>query len=231
MRKIADRQKLDYFISKYNIDEIFSMDMKRYMELFVFAKNEFICKADESLNYLYFFVEGKAKVYSTLSNGKSLLLYFYKSFKCLGDVELLKYENANSNVQVIEESYCIGISMENIRKYVLDDAVFLKYICDSLGEKLIRLSKYSSINLLYPLENRLASYLLANITDRESDGVRLIAFEGNMTEVAELLGTSHRHLLRTINILSREGLIKKRNNYYEILDVKSLQSLAGDLYE
>jgi CRP/FNR family transcriptional regulator, putaive post-exponential-phase nitrogen-starvation regulator len=231
MRKVIDDDRLEHYISKYKINEIFSSDMKKYMELFLFHKGEYICKSSERLEYLFFFVEGRAKVYSTLSNGKSLLLCFYKSFKVLGDVEFMYYETANSNVQSIEDTYCIGISFENIRKFALDDSRFLRYICDNLGEKLIRLSKYSSINLLYPLENRLASYILADTSNTMKEGKSLIVFEGNLSEVAELLGTSYRHLLRTLKDFSMQKLIKKNMQMYEILDLEKLKKLAGDLYE
>jgi len=231
MRKVIDNDRLDNYILKYNINEIFSSDMKKYMELFLFNKSEYICKTDEKLEYLFFFVEGSAKVYSTLSNGKSLLLCFYKSFRVLGDVEFMYYETANSNVQIIEDTYCIGITFENIRKFALEDSRFLRYICDSLGEKLIRLSKYSSINLLYPLENRLASYILADTSNTMNEGKNLIVFEGNLSEVAELLGTSYRHLLRTLNNLCTQRLIRKNLQVYEILDIEKLKKLAGDLYE
>jgi CRP-like cAMP-binding protein len=231
MKRIINNEKLDFYICKYNINEVFSSDMKQYMELFLFHKGEYICKTDERLEYLFFFVEGRAKVYSTLSNGKSLLLCFYKPFKVLGEVEFMYYETANSNVQIINDTYCIGISFENIRKFAIDDSRFLRYVCDSIGEKLIRLSKYSSINLLYPLENRLASYMLADISNTMKEEMDIIGFEGNLTEVAELLGTSYRHLLRTLNNLCAQGLIKKNLHVYEILDLEKLEKLAGDLYE
>lgn len=229
MRKIVSNKQLNYYIMKYNIDDIFSTDMKPYMELFLFDKNEYICKADEKLNYLFFFVKGKAKVYASLSNGKSLLLCFYKPFKIIGDVEFMHVETANSNVQVIEDTYCIGISFDNIRKFAFDDSKFLRFTCDALRDKLIRLSKNSSINLLYPLENRLASFILA--TCNENKDKNKIIFEGNLTEVSELLGTSYRHLLRTLNILCSENAIKKNENYYEIIDASVLEKLAGELYE
>lgn len=227
MKKIIDDEKLSYYISRFNMNEIFSIDMKPYMQLFFFNKNEHICKSEEKIDYLFFFVHGKAKVYSTLSNGKSLLLCFYKPFKVIGELEFIDFETADSNIQVIEETYCVGIPMEKIRELLLDDPKFLRYMCSSLGEKLIRLSNYSSINLLYPLENRLASYILA-VTDFNENN---ITFDGNLSEVSELLGTSYRHLLRTLNLLCKQKIIKKNNHYYEIADKILLQKLAGDLYE
>lgn len=231
MEKIIDDRKIKFYTSKYNINEIFDIDMMPYMELFLFNENEHICKADEELKHLFFFVEGRAKVYTTLSNGKSLLLCFYKPFMVIGDVEFMRFDSANSNVQVIEETYCIGISFENIKKFVLDDPKFLRFICSSLGEKLTRLGKYSSINLLYPLENRLASYILATTAYNKDSKWNSIIFEGNLSEVSELLGTSYRHLLRTLNLLCKRNAIKKNAHGYEIINSSILEELAGELYE
>ncbi|KOA19414.1 regulatory protein YeiL [Clostridium homopropionicum DSM 5847] len=230
MEKIDGLRLMEIYISKYNINEIFTYDMKQFMELIIFKKNEYICRDGEVIEYLFFFVKGKAKVYTTLSNGKSLLLCFYENFKILGDLEIIDCETASTNVQVIEESLCIGISKENVNKYLLTDSKFLRFICSSLSSKLNRCSKNSSINLLYPLENRLASYILATAEKKDNNSKENIVLNGNLTEISELLGTSYRHLLRTINTLCIKGIIRKRDNYYEIIDEMSLRKLASDLY-
>lgn len=231
MIKVNDNEKLNYYISKYNLDEIFSIDMKQYMELVMFNKNEYICRSDEKIEYLFFLVDGKAKVYTLLSNGKSLLLCFYKPIKVIGDVEFIEIDVADTNIQVIENTYCVVISFEKIRKYCLDDPKFLRYMTIRLGQKLTKLSKYSSINLLYPLENRLASYLLATASPSHSEDNSDLTNDCNLTEVSELLGTSYRHLLRTLNKLYDRGAIKKNKDFYDIIDMKLLEELAGDLYE
>lgn len=228
--KIYDEDKLNSFIDKYCINEIFSKDMKRYMELHVFTKGEHICSLNERLDYLYFFVHGKAKVFISLSNGKSLLLNFYKPFMVIGDIEFLEHNISHSNIEVINESYCIAISFKDIRTYAANDPKFLTFMCKSLGRKLNTSSNYSSINLFYPLENRLASYILA-ITSSSGDLEEgNITFEGNLIEVAEQLGTSYRHLLRTFNTLCAKGAIKKNKKGYEVLNATTLKHLAGDVY-
>ncbi|MDM5189105.1 transcriptional regulator YeiL [Bacillus sp. DX4.1] len=230
MKKLYDSKKLDEYVRQNNIEAFFSNDMKSCMELLLFKKNEYICKENEEIHYLYFFVEGKAKAYNTLSNGKSLLLCFYDGLQVLGDVELIHSQKTSSNVQVMEDSYCIGIPLEKVRVQLLHDAIFLRCICDSLAGKLNRLSKNSSINLLYPLENRLASYILAtgeSVIYKE----KKIIFNGNLTETSELLGTSYRHLLRTLNILCDKGVIKKNNGCFEVMDIRFLKELAADVYK
>ncbi|GAA0717310.1 transcriptional regulator YeiL [Clostridium malenominatum] len=231
MQKIIDEHKLNYYINKYNIRDIFATDMTPYMELCIFDRNEYICKSKEDLDYFYFLVHGKTKVYLLLKNGKSLLLRFYKPLSVIGDVEIVKDSHTSSNIQVVEKALCIRISMKNLRRFAINDTCFLRYIINSLGDKLEKNSRANSINLLYPLENRLASYLLAiSSSDEASSDISGISTY-KLTEIADLLGTSYRHLHRTINKLCNEGFIKKDNQSLVILDYDSLEKLAGDIYE
>jgi CRP-like cAMP-binding protein len=149
----------------------------------------------------------------------------------LGDLEILNSNHAISNVQVIEETYCIGISFENVRKYLLEDAKFLRYICSSLGRKLIQCSNNSSINLLYSLENRLAGYILTTGEIIYDQGREAIMFDENLTQIAELLGTSYRHLLRTLNSLCKKGILRKEKQGYQVINMIELRRLSADLYQ
>ncbi|MBC2399342.1 CRP-like cAMP-binding protein [Clostridium tetanomorphum] len=213
------------------MNNIFLNDLTKYMELHSFNKNEHICKYKEKLSYFYFLVHGKANVYLLLKNGKSLLLRFYKPLSLIGDVEFVNDNYTSSNIQVVEKTLCIGISMECLRTLALEDTNFLTYIINSLGDKLEKNSKSSSINLLYPLENRLASYLLAisSPKDKSLDINGISTYK--LTEMADLLGTSYRHLLRTIDKFCKQNIIKKYKNSIIILDINQLEQLAGDIYE
>ena len=77
MDKIYNAQLKELYINKYNLNDIFTDDMSGYMELVLFKKGEYICNENEKMEYLFFLVEGKGKVYVILKNGKSLLLSFY----------------------------------------------------------------------------------------------------------------------------------------------------------
>jgi CRP/FNR family putative post-exponential-phase nitrogen-starvation transcriptional regulator len=232
MKRIYNQTKLENYIEKYNIEDFFGVNMKKYMELHIFEKGSHLVKTNGPIEYFYFFVEGKVKVYTVLKNGKSLLFRLYKPMIIIGDVEFIDCDTANSNIEAINDCLCIGISMNNIRKYAVNDSTFLKCMCTSLGKKFISSSIASSINILYPLENRLASYLLA-ITPENSQHSNLDGgiITDKFTEMADLLGTSYRHLIRTINKLCQENIIKKEKNSIVILNIKALEALAGDLYE
>lgn len=227
MKRIYDEKPKEKYISRYKINEIFSCNMNKYMQLILFNKNEFIYRENEKLDYIYFFVQGKLKVYRTLENGKILLLSFYYPLMVLGDLELVNYERADANIQVVEDSYCIGMAFEDVREVLLKDPLFLRYVCDSLGRKLKQTSKNSSINILYPLENRLASYIADMVIEDEDH----IKFYGNLTETAELLGASYRHLLRTLKTLCNKNILEKKKDYYEVINVEKLKEIASDMYK
>lgn len=230
MKKINNDKLKNMYIEKYGINKIFSTDLSNYMELYLFSKDQYICRENESINYLFFYVKGKAKVYSTLSNGKSLLLCIYTPLNLLGDMELLDYSVASRNVKTIEDSYCIGLSLDKVRDVLLNDIKFLRYASSCLAKKLNIISKNSAINLLYPLENRLASYILATKECVICDSKEILIFNENLSEVCELLGTSYRHLLRVLQGLCNKNIIAKSDGCYEILNNTDLQELAQDLY-
>lgn len=230
MIKVEDNIKLNEYIDKYELNNLFSNNMSDYMKLYMFNKNDFICREDEHLENMFFLVEGKAKVSKHMENGKSLLISFYDPFTIIGDVEFIRNNKTDCSVQAIKDTYCIGMSFSIVRSELIKDCKFLIKICDYLSKKLTDGSNNNSINLLYPLENRLASYIVA-FFNIEDENIKKFAFKENYIEISELLGTSYRHLNRTLNQLCINGVLKKCNKEYIILNYDRLLYLAGDLYK
>lgn len=225
MLKIDDNKKLNYYVDKYKINEIFSSDMLSCMEIHHFKKNEHICLSGEDIRYLYFFVEGKSKVYISTPNGKSLLIRFYSPVQIVGEIEILNKTATDCNVQAITDCICIAIPRKEIEEKCLKDPKFLYYVSIHLSLKLSSASLSSSVNVLYPLENMLASYILETHTNEDSNNTE------NLTQISEFLGSSYRHLLRVLNKLESEHIIKRNNKKLIILDKYRLKELAGDLYQ
>lgn len=228
--KIDDNNRLEEYIERYKLEDLFSSDMRKYMTLYMFSKNEHICKEEEYLENMFFLVDGKAKVSKHLENGRSLLISFYVPFTIIGDVEFIKNNTTDCSVQAIKDTYCIGIKFDIVRSKLISDCKFLLKICDYLGEKLTSNSNNSSINLLYPLENRLASYIIA-FSNIDNNKIEKFVFKESYNEIAQLLGTSYRHLNRTLNKFCVDGILKKKNKEYLIENYEKLVYLAGDLYK
>lgn len=222
MKQITDSNKLAYYLKKYDFGSFMPNEVLDKLELLLFKKDEYICRTNEKLGYLYFFVDGKAKAYTILANGKSFLHAFCHDFEVLGEVEFTTGQFTFSNVQAITDTYCISISLEQYGKVLLANHTFLHYIAYRLAYKLENVTQKDSVNLCYPLENRLASYMI-NTADN-------LLFKDNLMEVSELLATSYRHLLRTLQNFCKEGYLTKTDAGYKIIRDADLQELGKYVY-
>lgn len=65
----------------------------------------------------------------------------------------------------------------------------------------------------------------------ESVKKTVIRFDENLTEIAELLGTSYRHLLRTLSEFCERRILKKEGSSYIVTEEETLMELSVDLYK
>lgn len=225
MERISNNELLKYYFVKYDIENIFDDNIINYAQLHFYHKDEVILKAEAELEYYYLLVKGKVKISYLFENGKSMLLKFYKEFNIIGDIELLKDKPVRCNVEATEDTYLIAIPSTVIRKKYMNNINFLHHLVDSLSEKLEATINNTSYNFIYPLINRLASYLVEHITNKSS-----IVLSSSFKEIAQFLGTTYRHLNRTFKELEAEKIIKCENTTIHILDEARLRQLSKNLY-
>ncbi len=217
MINVKNKGLLNKYINNTGISKLFSQDMSNLLELFSLNKGDFLINEGECSDYLYFLVSGKLKVFSHSTSGKIMSLNLFNSFEIIGETGSLWNNPPTASVQASSKAYCIGISMKH-RDIILNDVIFLRYICKNLGERLSYMNNTTCINLYEPLENRLASFILKT----EENGV----FSYNLTECAELLCASYRHLLRVINLFCSTNKLIKEGKSYKILDRDYLESIS-----
>lgn len=225
MRRILSGNLLNHYIVKHNIENIFDKDILKYAQLHFYEKEEYILEAESKLEYYYLLVDGKIKVSYPFENGKSMLLKFYKEFNSVGDLELLKNIPILCDIDAIEDTYLIAIPSDILRKNYLDNLKFLHHLIDSLSEKLYANINNGSYNFVYPLINRLSSYIVEHITDKN-----YITLNSTFIEIAQFLGITYRHLNRTFKELESKSIIKCDNKTIYILDEGRLRELSKNLY-
>jgi len=225
MKRILDNNLLNNYIVKHNIENIFDKNLLNHMELHLYEKNEAILKAESNLEYYYLLVDGKIKISYLFESGKSMLLKFYKDFNTIGDLEILKNSSVCCDIDAIEDTYLIAISSYLLRKEYLDNPKFLLHLAESLSDKLYTTINNTSYNFVYPLINRLSSYLVEYLTNEN-----YIVLNSSFLEIAQFLGTTYRHLNRTLKELEKESIIKCENKKIYILDENRLRELSKNSY-
>ena len=208
----------NYYIEKYNIQSFFSFPITSYIQVHQFKRGEFIFKEGTSPNYLYYLVEGKAKIYITHENGKVSLLNFIEAPAFIGELELLNAEHYTKGIQTSTDVVCLAIPIHSYKEQLLEDVTFLRHLAIFLSQKATVLSAKSAQNQAYPLENRLASFILLSA---EHD-----VYKEKHTEVCEYLGVSYRHLLHVLAQFCHDQILTKQHRSYIIRDKERLKQLA-----
>lgn len=221
------------WLEQYQIMHLFHETTLSHMSLVELQPGQILVNNGELLNYLYIQVEGKLKISAVLPNGKSLLLRFCQPISLVGDVELVNSEQSNMVVEAINHSTVIIVPYRILHENEMKDAQFLRYLLDHVCHKLNSISLSASVNVLTPVENRFASYLISIAQNTEHLKYKRGELETTkLTEIAELLGTSYRHLNRVIKKFVDLGLIEKHYNGIVIRNMDALQELGnGSLYQ
>ncbi|MCG7376543.1 helix-turn-helix domain-containing protein [Paenibacillus sp. ACRSA] len=232
MEEIHNNEQLLHYLKQYQLETVFYEPLREHMTLCHFEKCELICREGEASEYLYVLVEGKIKIFTTSSQDKTLVLCFKTPLEVVGDVEYVRESNIVNTVQAVSPVVMLRIHYRYLAEYAGEYAPMLKFLLKIISHKFYIDSNFSNFNLMYPVEVRLASYLLSIST--EEDGTvfheELDAF--NLTDIANLIGTSYRHLNRVIQKLCTDGLIERNQGFILVKDRAGLREVAGhNIYE
>ncbi|MFD0698061.1 Crp/Fnr family transcriptional regulator [Paenibacillus sp. GCM10027628] len=232
MKEVHDRDQLNHYLHVYQLESVFNKLLLPYLSLYSFDQGELICSQGETPQFLYVLVKGKIKIYTTSAEGKSLILSFKTPLELVGDIEYVRGTDILNTVEAVSSVNMIGIHHRWLKKYGSDHAPLLQFLLEIITQKFYVKSNSLSFNLMYPVEVRLASYLLSVSYD-ESDSL----FNGQLStdrlpDAANLIGTSYRHLNRVIGQFCKEGLIERNKGYIHVKDRKGLSALAShNIYE
>lgn len=216
-----------YYV-QHQLDRFVRADQIEQFTLHHFSKGESICELEQPIDYLHFFVEGRVKVFLPVENARQLLLCFYEPLQLFGDLEVFEHEPlSTTTVEALTPCICLGLERAFVVDQLANEPVFLKQLCLSLGRKLGRVISNSALNLLHPVENRVASYILATATLNQQHE---LIFSGNLTQIADLLGTSFRHLHRTLQSFCEQGILAKAKTSYIVQQIGELKQRAAGAY-
>ena len=211
---------LDNVLIKHSIEEL---------DILTYNKREYLISETDPLEDMYFILSGKIKVYKEYENGKTLLLQFVDGLCTMGDVEYINgLTHATGSVSAVNEVKLFKISYEELDKRYKTCYEFREYMIRHLSMRFLSSHSKTGLNLIYSVETRLASYILS----MKNKTAKNIVMLKNLQELSDNLGTSYRHLHRTLKELSDKQIIKREKYMITILDINKLEKLArGNIYE
>jgi len=217
MEKLNQRKLIDSYIKKYRLNGVIKDEFLERIELHKYKKGEIIYYMEEEFRHLYFLVEGRILVHLNTFDGKEMYLDFGEPLEILGDIEFISSSGVYSNVEAIKDSYLLALPRELLKENARNNSEFYEVIAKFLGNKLVKTSKKYTEMILYPLKDRIATYLYMI---GEDEGM----IEGfKQEDLALSYGISDRHLRRILGELEEEGIIKRMRGRIEIVDVELLK--------
>lgn len=226
MRIITEKITIEKFIENHQIAKILPQEVLEFAEILVFEGDEHVLDANVPMSYFYFFVDGRLKLYQIHENGRALLIQFYEGFNSLGEVELMTEVPCTCSVHTVKPTILMRFPMTVMRQYAMEHPPFLQYVIRSLAEKLVISERHHSYNLIYPVKNRLASYLKAYVDKNDK-----IVLSHSLQDVSEFIGTTYRQVHRAFQAMEADGILIKKGKQIHVLDKDKLFALAGHIYQ
>lgn len=219
--EIYKGKKKQYFMEQHSIAHLFSFPVEEFIEVREYKRDEWIIQEGMRPDFLFYVIGGKAKIYITHQNGKVSLINFINANEYIGEMELLNDVYYTKGIQASTKTICFALPTHRYRGQLLEDAKFLRELTKFLSVKAsVMAAKYSQ-SLAFPLENRLADFILQTA----DEGV----YKEKHVAVCDYLGVSYRHLLHVLTQFCEKGYMQKDGRVYHIKDYASLHALADVL--
>ena len=218
MKILADSDRKARLIEAYGLADYMTLDIYKISDLVSFERNEYLVTAGVPSPYLYFILSGKTICFSHTSSEKNNCVFFSQRQTLVGEASSLFGKPPAFNVKALSDTLCIAISLSRYRGDLLNDLTFVRNVCQLLASKINNEGRYST-TLLDPLEVRLAQFILLNSNGR--------LFTLQLTDCADALNTSYRHLLRIMKQLCALNILSKEHNCYYIQDRDALERVSS----
>ncbi|MFC4321737.1 transcriptional regulator YeiL [Litchfieldia salsa] len=216
--EIYKGEKKRLYLENHSIAHLFSFQVEAFMEVHEYKRDEWIIQEGMRPDFLFYVVEGKAKTYVTHQNGKVSLLNFINANYYIGEMELINDVYYTKGIQASTKVICFALPFHRYRKQLLEDAKFLRELTKFLSVKATDMAAKYSQSLAFPLENRLADFILQTT----NEGI----YKEKHVTVCDYLGVSYRHLLHVLTQFCEKDFLQKEGRNYYIKQYQSLYELA-----
>ncbi|PLR94645.1 transcriptional regulator YeiL [Bacillus sp. T33-2] len=216
--EIYKNEKREYYLDEHSIADLFSLSVDEFIEVREYQRDEWIIHEGMRPDFLFYVIEGKAKIYVTHQNGKVSLINFINAHEYIGEMELLNDVYYTKGIQTSTKTVCFAIPFHHYRGQLLEDVKFLRELTRFLSAKSTNMAAKYTQSLAFPLENRLADFIL-----QTADGN---VYKEKHVTVCDFLGVSYRHLLHVLAQFCDKGYLQKEGRHYRIRQPNALQGLA-----
>jgi len=190
----------------------------------IFSKREMLYNEAERNDYLYIMVSGGVKVYKSTSDGRQQI---HKLVSVPGELvacEDLFQEVAGSSAEAIEDTVMCGLHrdflQEASQRHVEISNVLMHVMVSKLNAYIRHVANLGSKTALQKVSSYLVFRLNSHTQRKVAQG--LLSESLTRVELAEMLGITHRTLIRSLKELEAERIVSLVKDGYAILNLHGL---------
>ena len=206
LETIHNNKLYDQYLASHRIRDLFTGEPPRFL-LLHYAPGELLSNPFSPSGYLQLVVDGELLLYDMPDESSTISLQTdLHQINILGDLELLDVPFTPLFVQAKTDVYTFALYLEQHRRRLLNDPVFLRYLCMSMAEKLngaVRATAHKT------LRQRVGRSL------RYAEPGQIITGIGT---IAGSLNVSSRQLLRVLKEFCELGVLEhEKKGTYRVL--------------
>lgn len=193
-----------------------------------FKKKEILYFQKEQIQFIYFLIKGKAKIYKSNLIGREYIIEIVKTGNVFPLEILFLNEDIMTNCEITEEAEIIMIPISFFKDIVLINEKLSIDILNCLSDKLIDLDEELTNKLFFSVEDQILSMLLKlgkNHGRYTSKNWVTLDIQFSKTDLAKMVGISRETMSRCLNVLVQNHSLKYNEDQHLMIYVDKIQQL------
>ncbi|ODM27669.1 Crp/Fnr family transcriptional regulator [Clostridium sp. Bc-iso-3] len=179
-----------------------------------YSRGEMIILEGSHLDSLIIINSGKVKAFRNTFEGKEQIIYIFSQGDFFGEKNLLINQNAQYNVEALEETHVCTIKKDDFKKLLREYPEIGLKIIEELCSRLERLENAVESMGTKNAEERVNEVLLefARKYGKESQNGIIVELPLSREGIANYIGVARETVSRKMNLLQEEGIIEMVGN-------------------
>jgi len=194
-----------------------------------FSKNNVLFTEGETANGFYLVVSGRVKVFKLSPDGKEQILHIFGPGEPVGEVAVFSGKDYPASASTLKESSLLYLPRAGFLSLAHRQPQVLLNMLATLSMRLRKFTLQIERLSLREVGSRLAQALLEMRADTGTDGRRSVVLGVTKGQLANQIGTTPETLSRTLQKMTRQGLIQVEGKRLALLDCRRLEDLASGI--
>ncbi|WP_121612049.1 Crp/Fnr family transcriptional regulator [Mesobacillus foraminis] len=221
--------QLKEFLAKYSLfKDLDDMELTRVAEISIlrkWEKNSHVFLQGDTLENVYFILDGKVKIYKSDINGREQIVAILKNGEMFPHIGFFRKGGYPAFAEVLETSDLVVIPIALFEKVLIENPHLSIKVFKVLGEKIVDLQDRLEEQILNNTYEQIIK-LLIRLADKHGetleDGRVCLKPEFTNRDLANMIGTTRETVSRTLTKMKKDELLVMDGTHNMFFDPRAL---------